>query len=144
MASNFEKTFMRDTFRIQFEKAERLVESTWQRIHTFHRTLYVWPDPQVTKDTEGQQVNGVLIKLLTPQDNLLTIAKHLAKQTNAQALLSVERQGDTLFLLMEHPHGTVCSTYPIYRSVDIDVLGQKETSTDSVFLGILWRPPLTH
>lgn len=132
--------FMRNEFRIKFDQVLQRVETTWETLHRFPRCLYLWAGDNATYKEKTVPNGTVFIHPLEAHEDLKQEAQKLVQTLNAPAFVAIERVNNKLHVLLESIYGSNLGVYPIYRSIDIDVLGQKETSTDVISLDILWRP----
>ena len=127
-------------FQRQLDKACNHVEAVWRRTRFVAPALYVWHDKAI-KDVEGHSIDGVVTHLLNPAQSQAPaqFADKVHKSHPAFAMLLVNRVGDSLVLSVETTFSAKTVTFPILLSADIEVLGEKKTSTETHILGVLWR-----
>jgi hypothetical protein len=118
------------------------VRKLWRKERYVPRMAFSWPSEHLpTKDGKiiTHIVSFAIPRGMSTFDGVLL----LAKRTKAYAVLLIEKQNDTLDVLLESPHGTRSWALPIRRHGDVDVLEKEKASKDARYLGILWRPSMT-
>jgi hypothetical protein len=134
--------FIWDELLEKAEVAVRRVRENWKKSRKVSRILLSFPAEHVKAD-DGTTIRDIVSFAIPDRMTSFAAAVAFAKRTTAYALLLIERQGDTVKILLESHHGTRCWTFPVRWHGDIEALEKAEVTTDTESIGVLWRPRAT-
>lgn len=103
--------------------------------------LLTWPAEPI-EDSAGITFEGVCGMELPEAPAAKSKAiRDLVRRTKAYAFFVADyiKDQNRLKCILETPHGTRVWTIPIYRSGDVDVLGEAKVADDTECLGLIWQ-----
>jgi hypothetical protein len=113
------------------------VEDQWRIHHKMEPVIYVWYVSPILDDA-GRKVDGVVCYLLQPNEDIRQKIQTLHIKNHIYGYLFIDPSETRLKLWLETPANSKVVTYPIYRSADVRILGEKKATIGAESLGVLW------
>lgn len=122
------------------EKSVGEVRKLWRANRRVDRMLMAWPSEFL--QTESGVITHIVSFAVPDGMAMFEGAVALATQAKAFALMSIDRQDNTIKIILESPRGTRSWIIPISRHGDIEVLEKEKAAKNTDWIGVLWRPSI--
>ena len=120
----------------------KLTRNMWRKDRAVPRMLFSWPATHL-HTSKGETITHLVSFAIPDGVTIRDAAAKLTRRTNAYALLLVAREGDDVKVILESAHGSRAWVLPVVRHGDVEVLEKEKASTDTEYIGILWRPSVS-